>query len=736
MDGTFHAATLGNPVASNGSCVASVVDCVPTEFWLSVARDADLHVDWDCHLLDWDKAPRDMKPIPLLLIVLVLVAPASAQLVVPDISQEAMTLDLDSAATKRLASIEDFVAEKQWDAVATLLRQTQSEKADKLVAIAPGWYVSVARFCQSQATLLPKPGLIAYRRQVDATAKKWFDDIQDQRGLEPSRQRAAWLRIVRQAFASSSADEALARLAEQSFERADYAAARTYWELLLPASGPLRSAAGLGLLRHPDPNSDAAQIRAQLILCSLFEKDPERVSQEIAAFRRLHGNSAGRIAGRDGILVDLLSSMIADQEAGVSKANEMTSLDRHIWTVELPNGSETGFAEMIPVVAGETLFVSNGESVFAFTASSGQPKWSETAEPARDPQASVIHALADPVAPKRPIDGHARHSLSVYGDRLYARLGTSITGKAKQETNAHSELVGLDVGDGEGKLVWRIDAKEIDPQDPLSVASPWCFEGPPAADSQRVLVVLRRSLPQEQLNVACFDADTARLIWNRKVGITVASTEEAVNSTSHLELTVAEDTAFVSTDAGTIVAIDVHDGAIRWARTYVSDAVNSSRDGRREGHTPPIYHDGVLYVAPLDTDLLMAIHAESGLLLWQHQWPDPIRYVLGVAKNTLIVQGRSLWGVTLTSGKSAWPHRRVGNEDPEGFSAGRGVLIHGDVCWPNRDELVMVASDSGQILRRIAVRESLGLSGGHLTNSGASLTISRGAQLSVFGLHH
>ena len=65
-------------------------------------------------------------------------------------------------------------------------------------------------------------------------------------------------------------------------------------------------------------------------------------------------------------------------------------------------------------------------------------------------------------------------------------------------------------------------------------------------------MALRRSLPQEQSNVACFDADTARLLWNRKVGITVAATDETVNSTSHLRLTLAEDMVFVSTDAGAV----------------------------------------------------------------------------------------------------------------------------------------------------------------------------------------
>ncbi len=673
-----------------------------------------------------------MKRILTLLFFLASAAPVSAQFAATKLSQEAMTLDLDSAATKRLASIEDFVAEKQWDAVATLLRQTQSEKPDRLVAISPGWYVSVTRFCQSQAALLPTPGLTAYRRQMDATAKKWLDDIQGQRGLDPSRQRAAWLRIVRQGFASSSADEALARLAEQSFERADYAAARTYWELLLPASGSLRSAAGLGLLRHPDPSCDAAQIRAQLILCSLFAKNAARAGHEFAAFRRLHGNSTGRIAGREGTLVDLLSSMIAGPMADASQTPQTGPLVRRLWSIELPNSSATEVGEVVPVIVGETFFATNGEAVFALDVTTGQPKWSENSE-SPDPRSAVIHSLADPIAPKLSSAGRPWHSLSVHGDRLYARLGTSITGKAKQETNSHSELVGLDIGTGEGKLVWRVAAEEIDPQDPLSVSSPWCFESSPAADSQRVFVALRRSLPQEQLNVACFDADSARLLWNRKVGITVASTEEAVNSTSHMELTLAEDSVFVSTDAGAIAALDAHDGAIRWVRTYVSDSVQSSRDARRDGHTPPVYHDGVLYVAPLDTNLLMAIHAESGLLLWQREWADPLQYVLGVASNTLIVQGRSLWGVALATGEPAWSNRRVGHDDPEGFSFGRGALMSGEVWWPNRDELIVIAVSSGQITRRIAVRESLGLSGGNLTAFGASLAISRGIQLTVLG---
>ncbi len=190
---------------------------------------------------------------------------------------------------------------------------------------------------------------------------------------------------------------------------------------------------------------------------------------------------------------------------------------------------------------------------------------------------------------------------------------------------------------------------------------------------------------------------------------------------------------FVSTDAGAIAALDAHDGAIRWVRTYASEAVLTARGGRRDGHAPPIFYEGVLYVAPLDSDLLLAIHAESGLLLWQREWPDLLQSVLGVSHNTLIVQGRSLWGVALATGEPTWPHRRIGSDDPEGISFGRGILIGDEVWWPNRDELIVVAPGSGQITRRISVRESLGLTGGDLTAFGRSLFVSRGPQLTVLG---
>lgn len=673
----------------------------------------------------------------LVLVTLPLSAPGQTVRSTP----EAMTLEIESALTKRLASLENLVADKKWNEVATLLRQTPAEKPDKLVPIAPGWYVSVARSCQCLAALLPPAGLEAYRRQVDAVAKSWLEEADRSSNLDPLEQRAAWLRIVRNGCASSWGDDALARLAEHSFEAGDFAAARSYWEMLLPALGSLRSAAGSGLLRHPAPSHDPAQIRAQLVLCSLFAGDRPRAARELAAFQRLHGNATGRLNGQDGALVDLLA--VASQNISVNAAASRVPLevDCRRWSATLPppvwssppQSDTSDFGEVLPAFIGDTLVASNGESVFAFDLATGRPKWSDATDVAGDSRAAVVHSLADPVRPKWPVIGRVWHSLTVHGDRVYARLGTPITGRAKQEAHWHNELVGLDFGAGEGQLVWRVAAEDLDVQDPLAASSPWCFEDSPAADARRVYVVMRRSLPQEQLNVACFDADSARMLWNRKVGVTVASTEETVNSASRLRLTLAEDSVFLSTDSGAIAALDAYDGAIRWVRTYASETLLSSRRGRRAGHTPPLYHQGVLFVAPQDSNLLMAVHAESGLLLWQREWPDPIEHLLGVSENTLVVQGRWLWGVECETGEPAWPHRRVGYEDPEGQSFGRGMLVEDDVWWPNRDEIIVAHVASGQIVRRVALKPLLGQTAGHLVFSGRSLVIARGSQITVLG---
>ena len=87
----------------------------------------------------------------------------------------------------------------------------------------------------------------------------------------------------------------------------------------------------------------------------------------------------------------------------------------------------------------------------------------------------------------------------------------------------------------------------------------------------------------------------------------------------------------------------------------------------------------------------------------------------------------------MATGEPAWPQRRIGYDDPEGFSAGRGVLVGDDVWWPNREELLVVSASTGQITRRVDLHESLHELGGHLTAFGPYLLMSHGNRLTMLG---
>ncbi len=682
--------------------------------------------------------PSSWLTVVVVILTLQLTASVDAQIELTRSTDEFVTLDFDNIVVKRLATVEDLIGQQRWAEVATMLRQAQLDQPDKLVPIGPGWYVNVTRYVQCRAAMLPVAGLAEYRRQVDATAQNWLQEANQ------TSNHAGWQRVVREAFASSSGRAAVVRLAEDAFERGDLASARSSWEKLLPVESALRSSAGIGLLRCPVDSEDCATIRARLVLCSLCAGDMARAERELNAFRRLHGEAIGTLGGRTGILAELLQEQHSKSLKSRSPSAVPSVSPSQTWSVTVPpaiwqNGElndqskiSSESSDLFPVIADNTIFVTNGESIFAWDLLTGQPKWSEGTVAENDVNAAVIYSLADSIAPKWPIIGRPQNTLTIHGERLFARLGTPVTGRASQERNAASELVALDIGSAEGKLVWRVTAEQIPSQDLPNEVAPWCFEGSPAVDDRHIYVALRRSLPQEQINVACFDADTARLLWNRKVAITVGATEELLNSTSHLRLTLTDDSVFISTDSGAIAALDNECGSIRWLRTYRSEAA-ISRDRRRDGSSPPLFRDGVVFVAPLDTNQLIAIHAESGLRLWERDWSDPVQHVIGISGTTLLVQGRSLWGVNVETGEMAWPNRQVGFDDPEGFSAGRGVIVGETVYWPTRDELFVIEVGSGKIARRIPLKALSGELGGHLSTSGSTIVLSRDSHIVALG---
>ncbi|MDB5340540.1 MAG: hypothetical protein JWN70_6159 [Planctomycetaceae bacterium] len=667
---------------------------------------------------------------------------------------ETLLLDIDNAATKKFATVQTHLRVGQLPEAIELLRSISDVHVGKLVATTPGRYVNVQNYVQMLAAGLPPEGLRIYRQQLDPVLKPSFETGRD------TNDETLLLKVLQQGYCCSFADDALLLLGDRAWDAGDVWRARSYWEQILPPPRPKALGEPVVWLAYPDSDLDLGLILARLILCTIQSGDRLEVQREIAGFAERYPNAEGHLAGRQGNLSKILKDVATEAEnrpvpvqtnvvetfAGSpqryhidSQAAELGSLR---WQASLrPFGEEQrrGFQPgsigglcYFPVVYGDLVLVNDDEHIYGYRLSTGQPAWSDDITDARiyisefsnRENANVPRPLGE--GPVGNI-GLPRFTMTVADGRLYARMGS-----VQPYSNERSGLlVCIDLAHGEGKLVWETFASTIEPE-----AGGWNFEGSPLVVGSRVYVGMRRLNPQPQSNVACFDSLTGKLIWNRKlcVGQTNPNfTEFDVNQ--HL-LTWGEGTLYYTTHMGAVAALDPRAGTIKWIVSYprVEDTKLRHEFAARlqRGPLPAVFADGTLYVAPIDSDELMAFDAETGLLKWKRSFNSPIQALLGVSKGMVFASGAELWGVATDSGKVLW---KIGDPDPESHGFGRGLLVEDTIYWPTHEEIFVVDQTTGAIQQRMPLFAMHGQYGGNLLLTEHHLLVAQPNRLAVFTDH-
>lgn len=349
--------------------------------------------------------------------------------------------------------------------------------------------------------------------------------------------------------------------------------------------------------------------------------------------------------------------------------------------------------------------------------------------------ANVLYSTAlageSPLPTERTL-GREWFSLTIHRGRLYARLGSPITGRATDETRAvRSRLVCLDLKRGEGKLLWKTASQSLGPG--------WEFEGSPVVSGDHLYMVLRQRSPETQIHVACFHAETGASVWQTRVGTAIAVGGENENHASHLLLTLAESRLFLSTNLGAVAALNARDGRLQWAVTYPS---TNNREARRNAGdndgapTPPLFHCGVVYVAPADADYLSALDAKTGAVLWRRQLRGGVQHLVGLCAlegedaERLVVSGNRLWGLDPQTGTIVW---NVGFENPAGYGFGRGMIAGQNVFWPLRKEIIIADCRTGRVRRRIRLHRLQNGYGGNLIVVNNRLIVAEPERLVVYG---
>jgi outer membrane protein assembly factor BamB len=242
----------------------------------------------------------------------------------------------------RLEQARALAANKNWDEAVAIYRELAGDDSGRVVQLDGDRYVSLPTYCQMQLAALPLEGLDVYRERTDPLAEQWYRDGRANRDETKLRQ------VVETAFCSSRGDDALLILGELALERADFAAARRYWEQISPL---LRDPAGqpmwlavrdidldaqwpeiekrwqerpqpLAWLAFPDTDLDLAAIRARLTLVSIRAGELDRAAHELDLFGRFHLTSTGRLGGQNGPYIATLEKLLASAKEWAVIAND------------------------------------------------------------------------------------------------------------------------------------------------------------------------------------------------------------------------------------------------------------------------------------------------------------------------------------------------------------------------------------------------------------------------------
>ncbi|MCG8584412.1 MAG: PQQ-binding-like beta-propeller repeat protein [Pirellulales bacterium] len=499
-----------------------------------------------------------------------------------------------------------------------------------------------------------------------------------------------------------------------------------HWEQLKPLLGG--ATPSTERLVYPDSDLNLADVRARLALASILEGDAQRAAIELGLFKQLHPDAKGRLAGRNTNYHDALTKL-AEQSAEWPIQTAQTdwcafagNLRRaHVaasapdigamlsgYPVELKHVARSNPAIAIrrgfrpkrigedherllsyhPIIVDGLVFVCDDARVMAYDLHTGKPAWGLT-----DPTIYEDDEFADLNSSSLRCVGVPRYTLSAHGDRLFARLGLPATSRppARARHGHSSSIVCLDLT-AEGRLIWKLpraaDAAEFE-------KARWAFEGPPVSDGRRVYVGMRRSGVRPEAHVACFDAQTGRMIWRRFICSAETPARGQEDECTHLLLTLERGRLFCNTNLGAIASLETSDGKINWLFTYpralsgqlLTPAAHWYRD-----LNPCIYHRGIVVAGPTDSPHCFAFDANEGQLLWQtvatapELGQDPI-HLLGVAQNHLIATGKQLWWVDVHTGKIVARSHDGGRTGPDVY--GRGLLVADQVWWPMREEILV-----------------------------------------------
>jgi outer membrane protein assembly factor BamB len=585
---------------------------------------------------------------------------------------------------KRLAEAEQkLVDEKAGEAVEEL-QHILDEAADDLVSVDGKQHRAARQIVQQILAKLPATALKSYQDRIDEPARKLLAAGQQNRDPKPLQQ------LLDRYFVSRSSEAALLLLGDLLFERGEFRSAELAWRRLLPDEDDA----------YPNPKTDAAAVKARIILAIHAQREPERARTELAAFEKQHAAASGPLAGRTGPYLETLKQILAKPQAAPSAHHRTWSTSggdpgrtgalngslpvhwptRPTWAEALPKQpgvfksppARPPFGH--PVIVNGWAYVSDGFRVLGFELATG------------------VQRTLFPIIDNGAGGSSACTSLSAANGRLYARVMLA----AEQNKAGSTVLMCLNPN---AKPVLREQWRLKPPEAEGRAAAVW--EGSPlAADGKLWCAFSRVEGGRIVYGVACFDPADSDEAPERPAWLVEVCESPlppgADQSRNRMELlALAGRNIVFNTNAGAVIAIDADTGHRAWAYQYPRSA--KTRGGAES--SPAVCSGGRVFIAPDDCDRVFALDATTGRELWESGPVENAR-IIGVVHNRVIIStegfAKGLRGLGVQTGSHRKPDGWI---QSAGLGWGQGLVSESAILWPGREGLWFLDPDSGDPIR-------------------------------------
>lgn len=578
-----------------------------------------------------------------------------------------------------------------WDEAARLLDRLMVRYGDKLIRLAPGRYGPVSDRVHELFGAWPTTELAVYRGLFESQACRAFEAALETR--DPCTLHNLLNRYYFTAVGIDIADT----LAQLSVEAGAFVQAEAIYRRLLRDHPDVRAAPGKIMVRLAvvcalagDRDAarrwteQAATANPNPTLRWLDQVQPlEAVVEELLSNRPsvvpvrglFEWPTFGGGNQRNGVVdfqVDEAASLWRFDGAG-GRAERAPAIDDRSLSYE--RALESGrFLTMNPIVAQGLIFVHNAFRARAIRSDRGTFVWSYS--PFGD----------DSVRRNETESTTVRwHGATYENGVLYVVFGDeTVSYYGSRVTSTPSTLVCLDALTG--TEIWRSRDAGFD-----KAFSRCVFDPTPLVADVKVFVVVRRrrNFGFEDCYLCRYDAHSGALEFRTHLGGASTGGFGFRRATTSVP-TVARSDMIVSTNLGTVAAVNMRSGRVRWLTLYDREVSVQWNSGNRDVSVPWQYHppwiDGDRVVCyPLDSAALLVLDASTGEV--RDRLPADalvnVVSILGVRDGMLYGLGDEAFAYDLNRRQMPWST----SLPPDERLYGRGLLTADRMIVPTRNRL-------------------------------------------------